>query len=137
MKKNHLNLIVFSLCLIIVAINTFHLLKQALLFPKSTSRQFYLLLADAFKSFQQILSQYDIEFLGYYSDKDMEKNTNILIFSQAQYYLAPLVIESGNTDREYVLFDCSSPDVALKKINELGATPIIANSLGMILAKKK
>ena len=137
MKKNYLNFIIFSLCLIIVAINTFHLLNQALLFPKSTSRQFYLVLADAFKNFQLILNQQKIEFLGYYSDKDMEKSANILIFSQAQYYLAPLVIESGNTDHEYVLFDCSTPDVALKKINELGATPIIANSLGMILAKKK
>ena len=137
MKKNHLNIIIFSLCLITGAVNTFHLFKQALLFPQSTSRQFYLLLADSFKNFQPILNQHHIEFLGYYTDKDMETSANALIFSLAQYHLAPLVIEPGNTNREYILFDCSTPDAALKKTNELGATPIISNSLGMILAKKQ
>ncbi len=71
---------------------------------------------------------------GYFSDKDMEAPLVIAQFEQAQYVLAPTVLDLNNTSLPVVIFDCTSPAVALAKIKELGLTPMSASNTGLILA---
>lgn len=71
---------------------------------------------------------------GYYSDKNMDIPVAIAQFEQAQFVLAPTVLELNNTNLPLIIFDCTSAQVALDKIKELKLTPISASSTGIILA---
>ena len=71
---------------------------------------------------------------GYYSDKNMEIPLAIAQFEQAQYVLAPTVLQLNNTSLPLVIFDCTSPAVAMAKIKELKFVPISASNTGIILA---
>lgn len=76
-----------------------------------------------------------ISYMGYYTDKDMDNRIDALQFAQAQYTLAPIVLDFNNTQYEYVLFDCSKEQIAFEKIEEIGAVPIRKNQFGIILAR--
>ena len=78
----------------------------------------------------------NVEFIGYYTDGDITNGDIIADFSQAQLMLAPAVLDLNNTDHEYILFNCSRPEIGLKKIKDIGATPLKMNQLGIILARK-
>ena len=71
---------------------------------------------------------------GYYSDKNMDWPLAIAQFEQAQYRLAPTVLELNNTNLPIVIFDCTSPAIAMAKIKELGLVPVSASNTGIILA---
>ncbi|MBI4308715.1 MAG: hypothetical protein HY591_00115 [Candidatus Omnitrophica bacterium] len=71
---------------------------------------------------------------GYYTDKNMEHPLAIAQFEQAQYVLAPTVLELNNTSLPLIIFDCTSPAAALAKIKELKLIPVSANNTGIILA---
>ncbi len=71
---------------------------------------------------------------GYYTDKNMEHPLAIAQYEQAQYVLAPTVLELGNTQLPLVIFDCTSPQIAMKKIDELHLKPLSASPTGLILA---
>lgn len=71
---------------------------------------------------------------GYYSDKNMDIPLAIAQFQQAQFMLAPTVLELNNTSLPLIIFDCTTPQVALAKIKELKLTPISASNTGIILA---
>ena len=75
----------------------------------------------------------NVRYAGYYTDKDIETPLNIAQFEQAQYTLAPTVLVLNRTNYPFVLFDCSSPALALDKIRELGMQPLKTNA-GIILA---
>jgi hypothetical protein len=71
---------------------------------------------------------------GYYTDKNIEHILAIAQFEQAQYVLAPTILDLNNTQHPLVIFDCTTPQVAMQKINELGLKPLKMNSAGIILA---
>lgn len=71
---------------------------------------------------------------GYYSDKNMEHPLALAQFQQAQYVLAPTVLELNNTGLPLVIFDCTSPEAAITKIKDLHLEPVSASSTGLILA---
>ena len=71
---------------------------------------------------------------GYYTDKNLDLPLVIAQFEQAQYILAPTVLEINTTGLPLVIFDCTSPQVAIAKIKELGLVPISASNTGLILA---
>lgn len=73
---------------------------------------------------------------GYYTDKNMDERFNALQFAQAQYVLAPVILELNNTEHEFIIFDCSTARKALEKIKELGAVPLRVNPTGVIIARK-
>lgn len=72
--------------------------------------------------------------VGYWSDRDINIDKNNAVFAQAQLILAPVILELSNTTHRYTLFDCDEPKQALAKIQEMGATPIKANNMGVMLA---
>jgi hypothetical protein len=75
------------------------------------------------------------EYIGYYTDKDLDNRQDAAQFAQAQYILAPIILDLNNTDHEYILFDCSSLAVTLDKIQELGILPMRRNQFGIVLAR--
>lgn len=89
-------------------------------------------LGDQFKEIAPLINH--LRRAGYYTDKDLEDRRAIAQFEQAQYILAPTILDLNNTQYPLVIFDCSTPQVALQKINELGLKPLSMNNLGVILA---
>ena len=89
-------------------------------------------LADQFKGLETIFEH--VRTAGYYTDKNIEHPLVIAQFEQAQYILAPTVLALNHTNYPLVIFDCSSPSVALNKIKELGFQPLKASQSGIILA---
>jgi hypothetical protein len=75
------------------------------------------------------------EYIGYYTDKNLDNRQDAAQFAQAQYILVPIILDLNNTQHEYILFDCSSLAVALDKIQELGMIPLRRNQFGIVLAK--
>ncbi len=71
--------------------------------------------------------------VGYYTDKDLNNTLAIAQFEQAQYMLAPTVLDLNHTEYRWVIFDCTSPLVAKEAIERLGLTPEKFNH-GIILA---
>jgi hypothetical protein len=75
----------------------------------------------------------DVHTVGYYTDKDLDNSLAIAQFEQAQYMLAPTVLDLNHTQYHWVIFDCTSPKKALDTIKQLGLTPLKINN-GIILA---
>jgi hypothetical protein len=85
--------------------------------------------------FQEIAPLFkNVRKAGYYTDKNIEHILAIAQFEQAQYILAPTILDLNNTQHALVIFDCSTPQVAMQKINELGLKPLRMNNAGIILA---
>jgi len=84
-------------------------------------------LADVFKN---------IHHVGYFTDKDLSVNSTdsqaIAQYEQAQYMLAPTVLDINQTQYHWVIFDCTNPLVAIEAIKKLGFTPVKAHN-GIIL----
>jgi len=93
----------------------------------------YLKIGYKFKGLDRFIN--DAEFIGYYTDDDLSENEPGKLFSQAQYVLAPTILEENNTDHQFVLFVCSNEINCLNKINELNATILGRNQFGIIIAE--
>lgn len=65
-----------------------------------------------------------LRYAGYYTDKDTEAPLTLAQFQQAQYTLAPTVFILNKTNYPLVIFDCTTTDVAVAKMKELGFAPI-------------
>ena len=89
-------------------------------------------LGDKFKGLETVFA--DQRIVGYYTDKNMDNALAVAQYEQAQYLLAPTVLDLNHTQHPFVLFDCSTPEIALNKIKELGLQAIKANNSGIILA---
>ena len=75
----------------------------------------------------------DTHTIGYYTDKDFNNPLAVAQFEQAQYMLVPTVLDLNHTQYHWVIFDCTSPQAALKAIQNLGFTPMKQRN-GIILA---
>lgn len=93
----------------------------------------YIFLGDRFRGLNNFLNQAPM--IGYYTDKNLDDNRSARQFAQAQLMLAPTILDLNNTAHEYIIFDCTSPKVAIQKIQELKAQALKANQYGIILAR--
>lgn len=87
-----------------------------------------------FSGLEEILA--GVTAVGYITDKDLSVKENQLQFSQAQYVLAPLILDVNSLRHEFLLFDCTSEEKALAAIKAIGAVPLKRNQYGIILARK-
>jgi len=78
----------------------------------------------------------NVEIVGYYTDKDLDKDEHASQLAQAQLVLAPVILDVNNLDHEFLLFDCSSPEVAYAIIKKTGLLALKKNQYGIILAKR-
>ncbi len=119
----------------VLCLNIFTLGKDILKMKQQRKTFPYVFTGFKFSGLNDILR--GVDYIGYYTDKDMDNRQDALQFSQAQYTLAPVILDLNNTQHEYVLFDCSSPKVALKKIKEIRAVPVRKNQFGIILTRNR
>jgi len=81
----------------------------------------------------------DVQIMGYYTDLNIDKDDEdegARLFAQAQYILAPVILDPNNLNHDYILFVCSEEKVAWLKMKEINAQPLRRNKFGMILAKR-
>jgi len=84
-----------------------------------------------FMGLEQIFK--DVHTVGYFTDKDLNNPLAIAQFEQAQYMLVPTVLDLNHTQYHWVIFDCTTPQVAMNEIHKLGFIPLKANH-GIVLA---
>lgn len=74
--------------------------------------------------------------VGYASDLDIKEAGPLAEYQQAQYVLAPVLLDIQQSSRHrYVLINCSGDEAAIKKLKELNARPLLRNQFGVILAE--
>ena len=94
----------------------------------------YTFLGFKFSGLSELFRDHKIDYVSYYTDKDLSVNQHLAQFSQAQYIVAPIILDLNNTKHEFILFDCTSEEKAFTKIKEIGAVALRKNKFGIILA---
>lgn len=121
--------------LIVISINASELLVDVATIEQRKSYTPFYFLGFKFSGLDDILK--GTKYVGYYTDKDLSATFHSSQFTQAQFILAPAILDLNNTKLEFILFDCASDEIALAKIAEIGATPLQKNKFGIILAQNK
>ena len=124
--------IIFLICLILAAaFNLFQAYAQAIAQLADRTTIPLHSLGFQFMGLENVFK--NIRTIGYYTDKNLEQPLAIAQFEQAQYMLAPTVLDLNHTQYHWVIFDCTSPQAAMDAIKRLGFTPLKINH-GIILA---
>jgi len=126
------NLLLLAI-LVMLAINICSLAKEIIRMKRERKDKPYVFLGFKFSGLKEILG--DVSYIGYITDKNLDNKIDAMQFAQAQYKLAPIILELNGTQHKYVLIDCSSIEVAKEKIKELDLVPIRQNQFGIILAR--
>ena len=84
-----------------------------------------------FQTFMPLLQKTRIA--GYYTDKNMEHPLALAQFQQAQYTLAPTVLDLNQTHYALVIFDGTTPEASLAAMQKLGFKPVTAGPTGIFL----
>ncbi len=121
------------LCALIV-FNYASLIRDASILSAKRKRQPFYFSGTTFEAIRPLLK--NVKYAGYCTDKDMDDKKNAALFSQAQYVLAPTILDLNNPAREFLIFDFSDEKKAISKIRELKATPLKRSPQGIIVAKK-
>ncbi len=77
-----------------------------------------------------------IKYAGYYTDRDLNEEEISAQYAQAQYILAPTILDLDYSQYKYILFDCTSESAAIAKIKKMAAIPLKKNQFGIILAQQ-
>ena len=123
-----------ALLAIVILVNSFQLFKEITKMQKIRRIVPFYFSGSKFLGLEGILK--NVKYIGYYTNKDFSVTQNVAQFSEAQYVLAPSILELNNTDHDFILFDCTTVEVALAKIKEMRAIPLKKNQYGIILARK-
>ena len=78
-----------------------------------------------------------MKYVGYFTDRDQNLDETAAEFAQAQYAIAPTILDMNYQKHELILLDCTDETVAMAKVKELGAIPLKRNKFGIILAKQR
>ncbi len=89
-------------------------------------------------NFAPILNQIRGEkYVGYITDKDMNKDQNIVEFEQAQFSLVPVILTLNDPNHRFLIVNCTSPLKAAAFLKSYGARVLRQNNLGTILAVRE
>lgn len=121
--------------LIVVTLNLSELIPDTLTIEQRKKYIPFYFQGFKFSGLEEILN--GIEHVGYYTDQDISLNYHLAEFAQAQYILAPVILDLNNTQHEFILFNCSSEGKAFAKIKDIGAIPLKKNKFGILLAQHK
>ncbi|MCB9772435.1 MAG: hypothetical protein H6754_07795 [Candidatus Omnitrophica bacterium] len=128
-NKKHIFLTAASVLLVF---NLYTLAKETINNHRLRQRYPYTFKGDWFRGIEKITQ--NAPYIGYYTDKSLDDNHAAMQFAQAQLILAPSILDLNNTNHEFIIFNCSSPVVALNKIKEIGAKALKGNQYGIIIA---
>lgn len=135
-KIPNLSATVFLLAILIHCLfNTVDLIKQAQKNSQYRHAVPYQFSGDKFKGLEQIFK--DVAFVGYFTNRDINDPQSNLQFSQAQFTLAPTILDNKNyAAHEYIIFDCSPLTACVEIMKELNAYPFKSSPHGIILTRK-
>ncbi len=88
-----------------------------------------------FATFKEKLK--DVNAIGYLTNKDMSEEKNDGTFLQAQYMLAPTVLELNETHPNLNILDYTSPVYTVFTMRSLRSKPIASSPYGPVLAEKQ
>lgn len=86
---------------------------------------------DLFEPIREILQTE--RYVGYYTDKDLKIPSNSAQMGQAQFILAPVLIDRSLNHR-FILFDCQDERECWRKLHEIRAKAVKRSPTGVILA---
>ncbi len=72
--------------------------------------------------------------VGYYTNQSLDDFKAAAIFAQAQYTLAPIILEFNNLELPFTIFSCASSQACLSIMKERQMVPVKMNTLGVIVA---
>lgn len=78
----------------------------------------------------------DVQYIGYFTDGDIKKKYYERMLTQAQFRIAPTIIDYNNPSHEFMLLVYSNKALAHMKLKEIGAEPLLENQYGIIYARK-
>ncbi len=93
----------------------------------------YVFLGDQFPALRDVLA--GTEKIGYCTDQSLDVRRHAMQFSQAQYALAPVILEFNNPDHPFVILDYADPAGAARTIAKEGLIPLRRSPLGPVLAQ--
>ncbi len=117
---------------LLLAFNLFCSAKETIKMSQVRKRIAYTFLGDRFRGLEDFIG--NAPHIGYATDKNLDDNRSAMQFAQAQLVLAPTILDLNNTTHEFVIFDYTTPQAAIKKIKELKLQALKANPYGIILA---
>ena len=123
-----------ALALLLAAFDSIDLLKKLAKTQYERQRHPFYFSGLKFSGLEDTLK--NVDYIGYYTDKDLNLKENAAQFSQAQYILAPTILDLNNTSHTFILFDCTNEKKAMSKIKQVHAIAIKKNRFGIILARK-
>ncbi len=113
-------------CLVLIVVNSFQLFQK--LSPQHPINFSGL----KFSGLDDILEHETI--IGYTSDLDIKETGPLADYEQAQYMLAPIVLDIINPAHKFIVINPSNDTAALDKLKEFKARPLLRNQFGVILA---
>ncbi len=72
--------------------------------------------------------------VGYYTEQSLDDLKAAAVFAQAQYTLAPVILEFNNVDLPFTIFNCAESQACLSIMKERQMVPVKMNTLGVIVA---
>jgi len=121
--------------LILLILNGVNYINRVQSIKHRREQSTFIFLGNKFAGLPQFLK--GVDRVGYYTDRDISDKAPAAQFAQAQLILAPIILDPKHLDHEYIIFDCTSDQVAFKKIKEINAVPMKKNQFGIILTKSK
>ncbi|MBF0330754.1 MAG: hypothetical protein HQL17_02365 [Candidatus Omnitrophica bacterium] len=87
-----------------------------------------------FEGIQKILA--GNKYIAYYTDQNLDNPGPLMELQQAQYTLAPVILDPDSLDHRFILINCVDVSKAIARMKEIGAKPLTANNMGIILAER-
>ena len=120
------SVIFLSLCCALILFNTFHLFR-ALGPARPVGFN-----GIKFSGLAEILGKET--HIGYVTDLDIRDAGPLAEYEQAQYVLAPVILDLEHPARKFVIINSSSDEAALVLLEKLNGRPLLRNQFGIILA---
>jgi hypothetical protein len=111
----------------------FHTYKDVSAFIRKRKIQPYAFMGDQFKELRHTIK--NIPRIGYYTDRSFSNIYTEAQFTQAQFILAPVILDLHSLEHPFIIFDYENRTTALEKIKNAGMLPILVNRQGIILAR--
>lgn len=125
----------FAVILLIALLgNSFELSKEIETTRQSRKKMPFIFQGFLFSGLEKFIP--GVRYVGYFTDKDLDNSSDAARFAQAQYMLAPIVLDLDYQKHEWIIFDFTSEQKAFEAMKAIGASPVKRNNFGIILARQ-
>ncbi len=132
-KKRYASALILTAAVGMLAVNITRYYQEYTQMRRKRQESPYLFLGLQFSGLQDILE--NAETIGYLTDKDLQAQPNAMQFAQAQFILAPVILDTNFSGHKYILLDCSRPEIAWAMIKKFRFQPLRKNQFGIVLVR--